>query len=263
MDKQKDKTNKIYKQEDEEASIDILEGRNTVMEAIRSGRDINKILVQSGEREGSILKLISMAKDKRIVVQYVAKQKLDSISSTSSHQGVVAYIAAHQYASLEDVFDKAKQKGEHPFLVLLDEITDPHNLGSIMRTADAAGAHGIIIPKRRSVGLTSTVAKVSAGAIEYVPVVQVTNLVQTIEKLKEKGVWVAGIDVQGDTRFYKSNLKGPIAIVIGSEGQGIGRLIKEKCDFLINIPMKGHIDSLNASVASSIIMYEILRQRDE
>lgn len=246
---------------DENDMIDIIEGRNAVIEALKSGRDINKILVQEGGREGSIIKILAMAREKRIVIQYVEKNKLDSISLTRNHQGIIAYVPPYEYSSIEGIFKNALNKGEDPFIILLDEIFDPHNLGSIMRTADAVGAHGIIIPKRRAVGITSTVAKISAGAIEYVPVARVSNLAQTIDILKERGLWITGIDMQGETSFYGADLKGPIGLVIGNEGYGLGRLIKEKCDFLINIPMKGKIDSLNASIACSVIMYEVVRQR--
>lgn len=242
---------------------DKLEGRNPVLEALKAERPIDKILVQKGERAGSVVRIITLARQKKIVVQEVEKQKLDSLSSTRAHQGVIAFVAMHQYVELEDILSKAADKGEHPFIILVDEIHDPHNLGSILRTANAAGAHGVVIPKRRSVGLTAVVAKASAGAIEYVPVARVTNLAQTIDKLKEQGIWIVGADMEGEQNFYEANLEGPIGLVVGSEGEGIGRLIKEKCDFLVKIPMKGEITSLNASVAGAIMMYEILRQREQ
>jgi len=243
-------------------SKSIIEGRNPVLEALKSSRDIDKILIQEGEKEGSIKKIIALAKEKKIPIQFVDKKKLNQISTSHSHQGVIAYCAAHEYYDIEEVLERAREKGENLFLIILDEITDPHNLGSILRTADATGVHGVIIPKRRSVGLTATVAKTSAGAIEYVPVVKVSNLAATIDKLKELGVWFYGADMDGDREYYQCDMKGDIALVIGSEGKGISRLVKEKCDFLVRIPMKGKVSSLNASVAASILMYEVLRQKE-
>ncbi|MDK2918098.1 MAG: rRNA (guanosine2251-2-O)-methyltransferase [Candidatus Petromonas sp.] len=240
----------------------IIEGRNPVIEALKAEREIDKILIAKGNREGSIKKIIGMSKDRGIPVQYVDKNKLNQIAASNAHQGVIAYVAAYKYYELDDILDRAKSKGEDIFLVILDEIKDPHNLGSVLRTADAAGVHGIIIPKRRSVGLTATVAKTSAGAIEYVPVAKVTNLARTIDYLKEKGVWVIGADMEGENLHYNSELKGNIALVIGSEGKGLSRLVKEKCDFSVRLPMKGEVSSLNASVAASILMYEVLKQRD-
>jgi len=257
-----DKTySNIHDEQHQDWAEDRLEGRNPVMEALKSGREIDKILVQKGERNGSIIRILSMAKEKGIVIQEAEKQKLDSLSVTKAHQGIIAFVAMHQYVEVEDILARVREKNEPPFIVILDEITDPHNLGSIIRTANAAGVHGIIIPKRRSVGLTAVVAKASAGAVEYVPVAKVTNLAQTIERLKEQGLWIAGADMSGEQDLYHADLKGPIGLVIGSEGEGIGRLVKEKCDFLVRIPMKGEISSLNASVAASIMMYEVLRQR--
>jgi 23S rRNA (guanosine2251-2'-O)-methyltransferase len=244
-----------------ESGLDMLEGRNPVLEAIKSGRSINKLLVARGDREGSINYIITHAKEKGIVVQEVDRSKLDSISTTHSHQGVIAYVSVKEYVEVDDILEIARQKGEQPFLLILDEITDAHNLGSILRTADAAGVHGVIIPKRRAVGLTATVAKASAGAVEYVPVARVTNIAQTIEYLKKKNIWVAGTDSSGEKSFFNSDLKGPIALVVGSEGEGMGKLVREKCDFVVNIPMKGRISSLNASVAAAVIMYEVLQQR--
>lgn len=240
----------------------IIEGRNPVIEALKSNREIDKILIAKGNKEGSIKKIIAMAKEKGVVVQYVDKNKINQISTSHAHQGVIAYVAAYKYYDVDEIIDRARSKNEDVFLVILDEITDPHNLGSIIRTANAAGVHGIIIPKRRSVGLTTTVAKTSAGAIEYVPVSKVTNISRTIDYLKEQGIWVIGADMDGENIHYNSNLKGNIAIVVGSEGQGMSRLVKEKCDFLVKLPMKGEVSSLNASVAASILMYEVLRQRD-
>lgn len=240
----------------------IIEGRNPVIEALKSGREIDKILIAKGNKEGSIKKIIGMAKDDKVFVQYVDRNKLNQISTSNAHQGVIAYIAAYKYFEVEEILETARNKEEDIFLIILDEITDPHNLGATIRTANSAGAHGVIIPKRRSVGLTATVAKTSAGAVEYVPVAKVTNLSRTIEYLKEQGIWVVGADMDGENVHYKSNLSGNIALVIGSEGKGISRLIKEKCDFLVKLPMKGQVSSLNASVAASILMYEVLRQRE-
>lgn len=239
----------------------IIEGRNPVMEALRSGRDIEKILISKGNKEGSIKKIMAMAKENRVFIQYVDKNKINQISTSGAHQGVIAYVAAYKYHELEEILDAARSKEEDIILIILDEITDPHNLGSIIRTADAAGVHGVIIPKRRSVGLTAAVAKTSAGAIEYVPVTRVTNLSRTIDYLKEQGIWVVGADMDGEKLHYDSDLAGNIAFIIGSEGKGISRLVKEKCDFLVKLPMKGRVSSLNASVAASILMYEALRQR--
>ncbi|SET73192.1 23S rRNA (guanosine2251-2'-O)-methyltransferase [Natronincola peptidivorans] len=243
-------------------SKDKIEGRNPVMEALKSEREIDKILVAKGAKEGSINKITGMAKDKGIVVQHVERQKLNEIAESNNHQGVIALVAAYKYSELEDILEIPKKKGEAPFLLILDEIMDPHNLGSIMRTADAVGVHGIIIPKRRSVGLTATVAKTSAGAIEYVPVAKVSNIAQTIEKLKEQGVWIAGADMGGESDYFDADLKGAMGLVIGSEGKGISRLVKEKCDYLVKIPMVGKVASLNASVAAATLMYEIFRQRN-
>jgi len=236
-------------------------GRNPVAEAIKSGREIDKIMVKKGEIEGSLRPIIKKARDMGIPVIEADKNKLDQLADGGNHQGVIAYVASHEYASIDDIFKKAEEKGESPFIVILDKITDPHNFGSIIRTANCAGAHGIIIPKRGSVGLNETVAKTSAGAIEYVPVAKVTNIAQTIDILKEKGVWVAGAEAGGDT-MYKTDLSGSMALVIGSEGEGISRLVKEKCDFLVEIPMFGDVNSLNASVAAAVLMYEVVRRRN-
>ena len=236
-------------------------GRNPVAEAIKSGREIDKIMVKKGEIEGSLRPIIKKARDMGIPVIEADKNKLSELAEGGNHQGVIAYAAAHDYASLDDIFKKAEEKGEPPFIVILDKITDPHNFGSIIRTANCAGAHGIIIPKRGSVGLNEVVAKTSAGAIEYVPVAKVTNIAQTIDALKERGVWVAGAEAGGDT-MYKTDLSGSMALVIGSEGEGISRLVKEKCDFLVEIPMFGDVNSLNASVAAAVLMYEVVRRRN-
>ena len=241
---------------------DKIEGRNSVLEALRSNRTINKILVTRGNREGSINKIIALAREKRIVITEVMKQKLDSISDTGVHQGVIAFVSPIKYVDVNDILDEADRRGEAPFIIILDEIEDPHNFGAILRTANAVGVHGVIIPKRRSVGATAVVSKASAGAIEYVKVARVANISSTIDFLKEQGVWIYGIEANGDSKFYEEDLKGAIAIVIGSEGKGIGRLITSKCDFLMNIPMKGEITSLNASVAGAVVMYEVLKQRE-
>lgn len=238
-----------------------IEGRNPVIEALKSGRDIEKIFIAKGTKEGSINKIMGMAKERKIVMQQVDRAKLDSMAGTNSHQGVIAISSAYSYKSVDDILQLAKDRDEDPFIIILDEIEDPHNLGAIMRTAECVGAHGIIIPKRRSVGLTPTVSKTSAGAIEYVPVARVTNINNTIEELKGKNIWIYGAHMEGEY-YHQQNLEGPIAIVIGSEGKGISRLVKEKCDFLIKIPMKGKVSSLNASVATSILAYEVLRQRE-
>ncbi len=254
----------FLRERQEEASepcFDKLEGRNSILEALRSDRSINRIMVSKGDKEGSIKQIIALAREKHIILQEVERSKLDSLSETHAHQGVIAFVAVKDYVEVDDILRAAELKGEEPFLVLLDEITDPHNLGSILRTANAAGAHGVIIPKRRSVGLTASVSKASAGAVEYVPVSRVTNLAQTIDYLKKRNIWVVGTDSTGEKHFYDSDLRGPVAIVVGSEGEGIGKLIKEKCDFIVNIPMKGAISSLNAAVAGAVVMYEILKQR--
>lgn len=235
-------------------------GKNPVVEALKSDRDINKIYIAEGSQKGQMQQIIALAKERRILVHFVPKKKLDGMVD-GSHQGVAASVAAYKYAELDDLFSAAEKKGEEPFFIILDELEDPHNLGSIMRTADAVGAHGIIIPKRRSVGLTATVAKASAGAIEYVPVVRVTNLARTIDDLKERGVWIAGTDAKGKEDFRSIDGNMPLALVIGSEGKGMGRLVRDKCDFLFRLPMKGKITSLNASVAAALLMYEVFRKR--
>lgn len=245
---------------DFDESINLIEGRNPVLEALKSGREIDKLFIQKGAEVGSIRQIISMARDKNILIKEVDKAKLDSLSQTKSHQGVIASAALYKYYEVDEILQIAADKGEDPFLLILDEITDNNNLGSVLRTADAAGVHGIIIPKRRSVSLTPAAAKASAGAIEYVPVSKVTNLNQTIEYLKKKGLWIVGADMQGDT-YYEKDMTGPVAVVIGSEGEGIARLVKENCDYLVSIPMKGKISSLNAAVSAAIIVYEINKQR--
>lgn len=241
-------------------SEEFIEGRNPVLEALKSERTIEKLYISKGEVEGSIKVIISKAREKGIVLQEMDKKGLDNLSVTKSHQGVIAKVSPFNYSEVEDILSTAKDKNEDPFIVILDEIEDPHNLGSIIRTANACGAHGIIIPKRRSALVTQTVLKVSAGAAEGIKIAKVTNLNQTIKDLKKSGLWIIGTDMDGEI-CYKSNLKGSLGLVIGSEGKGISRLVKENCDIIVNIPMKGTINSLNASVAGGIIMYEILRQR--
>ena len=239
---------------------DYIIGKNPVMEALRSERDINKILIAESSQRGQMQQLIQLAKEAHVIVQFVPKKKIDQISD-ENHQGVLAYVAAYQYAEMDDLFAAAEKKNEPPFFLLLDEIEDPHNLGSIMRTADAVGAHGIIIPKRRAVGLTATVAKASTGAIEHIPVVRVTNMARTIDELKERGVWIAGTDASGKQDYRQLDGTMPLGLVIGSEGKGMGRLVRDKCDFLINLPMAGKVTSLNASVAAALLMYEVYRRR--
>jgi 23S rRNA (guanosine2251-2'-O)-methyltransferase len=239
---------------------DYIIGKNPVIEALKSNRDINKILIAEGSQRGQMQQITQLAKDANVIVQFVPKKKIDQVTD-GNHQGVLAYVAAYQYAEMDDLFAAAEKRNEPPFFLLLDEIEDPHNLGSIMRTADAVGAHGIIIPKRRAVGLTATVAKASTGAIEYIPVVRITNMARTIDELKERGVWIAGTDATGSDDYRRMDGQIPLGLVIGSEGKGMGRLIREKCDFLIHLPMVGKVTSLNASVAASILMYEIYRKR--
>lgn len=237
-----------------------IEGRNAVMEAFRSGKTIDKLFILDGCKDGPVVSIVREARKTEAIISYVQKERLDQLSQTGKHQGVIAYAAAYEYAEVEDILQAAREKGEPPFLILLDNIEDPHNLGAIIRTAHQAGAHGIIIPKRRAVGLTATVAKTSAGAINYLPVAKVTNLSATIEELKEQGLWFVCADMDGEL-MYRMNLKGPIGLVIGSEGEGVGRLVKEKCDYVAKIPMYGKVDSLNASVAMGVLAYEIVRQR--
>jgi len=241
-------------------SEDYIMGKNPIIEALKAERDIHKILIAEGSLRGQMLQITQMAKEAHVLVQFVPKKKLDGMIE-GNHQGVLAHVAAYQYAELDDLFALAAKKNEDPFFLLLDEIEDPHNLGSIMRTADAVGAHGIIIPKRRAVGLTATVAKLSTGAIEHIPVVRVTNMSRTIDELKEKGVWIAGTDAKGKEDYRQIDGSLPLGLVIGSEGKGMGRLIRDKCDFLIQLPMAGHVTSLNASVAAALLMYEVYRKR--
>ena len=246
---------------EEQIQLDRIEGRNPVVEALRKGRNIDKLFIQKDLTDGSMGKIRAMAREKGVIISEVAKQKLDHMSQTGAHQGVIACTAVHEYVEVEDILKIAEEKGEAPFLVIADEISDPHNLGSILRTSNAAGVHGVIIPKHRSVGLSAVVAKSSAGAIEYVPVARVTNLARTVEDLKKKGIWIAGAAMEGTQTYYEADYKGALAIVVGSEGFGISRLLKEKCDFLVSIPMKGEINSLNASVAAGILLMEASKQR--
>ncbi|PMC34185.1 23S rRNA (guanosine(2251)-2'-O)-methyltransferase RlmB [Bacillus sp. UMB0899] len=241
-------------------SEDFIIGRNPVIEVLKSPRDINKIWVAENSLKGQAQQITKLAKERGITINFVPKKKIDQMVE-GNHQGVVAQVAAYEYVHVDDILNVAEQRGESPFLLLLDEIEDPHNLGSIMRTADAVGAHGIVIPKRRAVGLTATVAKSSTGAIEHIPVARVTNMARTIDELKEKGVWIVGTDAKGADDYRNLDGKMSLALVIGSEGKGIGRLIKEKCDFLVKMPMVGHVTSLNASVAASLLMYEVYRKR--
>ena len=237
-----------------------IEGRNAVLEAFRAGKTIDKLYVQDGVKDGPIQSIIREAKKQDTIVNFVSRERLNQMSEEGHHQGVIAHAAAYEYAEVEDILKAAEEKGEPPFIFLLDGIEDPHNLGAIIRTANLAGAHGVIIPKRRASGLTAVVAKTSAGALNYTPVAKVTNLAATIEELKEKGRWFVCADMNGEL-MYRLNLKGPVGLVIGGEGDGVGRLVREKCDMVASIPMKGDIDSLNASVAAGVLAYEIVRQR--
>lgn len=238
----------------------IIEGRNAVIEAFRAGRPVDKLFVQDGLQDGPVQTIKREAKKHDTLIKFVTKERLDRMSETGRHQGVIAYAAAYEYAEVEDILEAARTKNEPPFIILPDNIEDPHNLGAIIRTANLAGAHGVIIPKDRAAGLTATVAKASAGALNYTPVARVTNMGRTIEELKKEGIWFVCADMKGTT-MYQLDLKGPIGLVIGNEGGGVGRLVRERCDFVASIPMKGDIDSLNASVAAGVLAYEIVRQR--
>lgn len=243
---------------------EFIAGKHSVLEALRSGRTINKIWIADNAQKHLTMPILAEAKNAKIIVQNADKRKLDQMVPGMQHQGVVAQVAAYGYVEVEDILAAAQERGEQPFILILDEIEDPHNLGSILRTADCTGVHGVIIPKRRSVGLTATVSKTSAGAVEYVPVARVTNLAQTIDQLKKEGVWVLGTDVAAEQELFQANhFNMPIAIVIGNENKGMGRLIKDKCDFLVKLPMAGQINSLNASVAAGVFMYEVVRQRKQ
>lgn len=250
----------MIEHKDKHGNENMIEGRNAVLEAFRSGKPVDKLFVLDGCQDGPVRTIVREAKKHDTLVQFVDKERLTQLSQTGRHQGVIAYTAAYEYAQVEDMLALAKERGEDPFLIFLDDIEDPHNLGAIIRTANLAGAHGVIIPKRRAVGLTATVAKTSAGAINYTPVAKVTNLTKTMKELKEKGLWFVCADMGGES-MYKLNLTGPIGLVIGNEGEGVSRLVKETCDFVASIPMKGDIDSLNASVAAGVLAYEIVRQR--
>ena len=237
-----------------------IEGRNAVLEAFRSGKCVDKLFILDGCQDGPVRTIAREARKTDTIINYMSKERLDQLSETRAHQGVIAQVAAYEYSTVEEILARAEEKGEPPFLILLDNVEDPHNLGAIIRTVNLAGAHGVIIPKRRAVGLTSTVAKTSAGAINYTPVAKVTNIVRTIEELKEKGIWFVCADMGGET-MYDLDLTGPMGLVIGNEGEGVSRLVREACDFTASIPMKGDIDSLNASVAAGVLAYEIVRQR--
>lgn len=250
--KKEDKTERIL--------TDRLEGRNAILEAIKAGRTIDKIYIQDGLRDGTVQKILNKIKGSGTAINFVKKQRLDSMSETGHHQGVIAQTTSYEYAEIDDIFDLAAKRKEPPFIILLDEIEDPHNLGAIIRTANICGAHGVIIPKHRATGLTATVVRASAGAVNFTPVVKVTNIAKTIDELKGRGLWFACADMEGEV-MYKCNLTGSIGLVIGNEGSGVSRLVKEKCDYIVSIPMRGDIESLNASVATGILAYEIVRQR--
>ena len=246
---------------DFERSEGFIEGRNAVTEALRSGRTINKVFIADGDTDRSLGRLAAMAKDAGAVVVRIDRRKLNDMSPTGAHQGIVAAVAAHEYATIDEILAYAEEKGEPPLIVICDELSDPHNLGAILRSAECAGAHGVIIPKRRSVGLTAVVGKASAGAIEYMRVARVSNIASTIRDLKQRGVWIYGTAAEGATELYRTDLTGPVAIVIGNEGVGMSRIVADSCDFKVSIPMKGHISSLNASAAAAILLYEAVRQR--
>ena len=249
-----------YNKNNKHTNENLIEGRNAVLEAFRSGRPIDKLYVLDGCQDGPVRTIVREARKQDTIIQFVEKERLSQLSETGRHQGVIAFAAAYEYAEVEDMLKLAEEKGEDPFIIILDNIEDPHNLGAIIRTANLAGAHGVIIPKRRAVGLTATVAKTSAGALNYTPVAKVTNIVKTMEELKEKGLWFVCADM-GGTTMYDLNLKGAIGLVIGNVGEGVSRLVRENCDFIASIPMTGDIDSLNASVAAGVLAYEIVRQR--
>ena len=245
----------------EELTPEIIGGKNPVLEALRADRDVNKIWIAEGVQKKGLTELLQLAKEKGVLVQFVPKKKIDSLTD-SNHQGIAAAVAAYNYAELDDLFEAASSRSEDPFFLILDELEDPHNLGSIMRTADAIGVHGLIIPKRRAVGLTAVVAKSSTGAIEHVPVVRVNNLSLTVDELKKRGVWIAGTDAKESVDYRRMDANLPLAVIIGSEGKGMSRILRDKCDFLYQLPMIGHVTSLNASVAASLLMYEVYRKRN-
>lgn len=259
----KEFTKKDFNEENSEVREDLIEGRNAVIEALKSDRTIENILLAKGDTTGSISKILAIAKEKGIVVKEVDRKKLDSMSLTGSHQGVMAIVTPYKYFEVEEILEYANEKEEKPFIVILDEIEDPHNLGAIIRTAEICGVHGIIISKRRNVGITPTVYKTSAGAIEYMRIAKVSNINSVIDELKAKGIWIYGADMDGESYCFQANLSGAVALVVGSEGKGISKLTKEKCDALVKIPMVGNITSLNASVAAGIMMYEVLKQKME
>ena len=246
---------------DNNTYTDQVEGRNSVLELLESGKDINKIFIEKGEKHGSIYKIIAMAKERRIVIVEKDKKQMEQIAQNTNYQGVIAIVPPFEYCQIEDILEYAKEKNEEPFILILDGIEDPHNLGSIIRTAETAGVHGVIIPKRRAASVNSTVAKTSAGAIEYVKVARVTNITDAIERLKKEGLWICGTDIGTEKYYYEQDLTGPIGIVIGNEGNGMSLKVKKTCDFLVKIPMKGKIGSLNASVSTGIVIYEVLKQR--
>ncbi|MBR2241598.1 MAG: 23S rRNA (guanosine(2251)-2'-O)-methyltransferase RlmB [Clostridia bacterium] len=251
------------KYKEEKQYQDQVEGRNAVIELLESGRDINKIFVSNGEKNGSINKILAMAKEKRVIVTEVNRKKLEEMAMSDNHQGVIAIVPPYEYCDIDDILNCAKSRNEDPFILILDGIEDPHNLGAIIRTAETAGVHGIIIPKRRAAGVNSTVTKVAAGAVEHMNIARVNNINEAIRYLKDNDVWVCGTDIDTNTYYYDQDLTGSIAIVIGSEGFGMGKLVKENCDFLVKIPMKGKITSLNASVSAGIVVYEAVRQRSK
>ena len=260
--KNKNKSNKEIEKKNNSFD-DQVEGRNSVLELLESEKDINKIFISKGDRQGSINKIIGKARDNKVVIVEVDKKKLDEMSQTGNHQGVIAIVPPFEYCDVDDILNVAKEKNEDPFIIILDGIEDPHNFGAIIRTAETAGAHGVIIPKRRAVGVNSTVNKSSAGAVEYMKVARVNNITETMNYLKEQGLWIIGTDIDTDKYYYNQDMTGPIAIVIGSEGFGMSRLVKENCDILVKIPMKGNITSLNASVSAGIVMYEIVKQKNK
>lgn len=236
-------------------------GRNAVIEILKTDREVDQLILVKGNLQGSIKQIVAMAKEKKVLIKYVPRTKLDEIVEGKNHQGVIAKVAAHSYSELKDIFDLAEKRSEDPFIIILDGIEDPHNLGAIIRTAECAGAHGVIVAKRRAVGLTEVVVKTSAGAIEHIPVVKATNIAKTIEVLKDKGVWIYGADMDGENQFFEQDMTGAMGLVVGSEGKGMSRLVKEYCDFIVKIPLRGFVTSLNASVAGSVLMYEVVRQR--
>lgn len=257
-----DKSRKIKNVEKTDDTGDFkVEGRNAVIELLKTGKPVNKIFIQKGEKQGSINEIIKLAKQNNNLITEVEKSKLDTLSDTGHHQGVIAFVSPVEYKTIDDIFDLAKERGEDPFIIIADEIEDPHNLGALIRSAECAGCHGVIIPKRRAVAVTEVVAKTSVGATEYVPVARVNNINETIKELQERGVWIVGTDGSADKLYYEQDLTGPLAIIIGSEGRGMGNLTMKNCDFLVKIPMMGKITSLNASVSGGIVIFEALRQR--